>query len=128
MLEEIIHWVDFAGWYFDRLGDPVSVSAAGAVRGEWSAAMDRSDTPTASLRLLDGLTGEERFDIGPVTDVALEHPSGEVFELELMIRRFVAGLASGTPVVSGEEGRRAVALCLAAEEAMRVGREVAIKL
>ncbi len=175
MLEEIIHWVDFAGWYFECLGDPVSVSAAGSgkgradglkdnfsimlrwqsgayalltqtvagfenylnaglvgtkgsVRGEWSAAMDRSHTPTANLRLLDGLTGDERFDIGPVTDVPLAHPSGEVFELELLIRRFVDGLATGVPVVSGEEGRRAVPLCMAAEDAMRAGRDVAIKL
>lgn len=175
MLEEIIHFVDFAAWYMEGFGDPVSVSAAGngkaradglfdnfsiilrwpegpyavlsqtvagfenhltaglvgtagAVRAQWSAAMDRSDEPTASLRLIDGLTGDERFDIGAVTDVPLEHSSGEIFELEVLIQRVVDGIAGGVPVISGEDGRRAVAICLAAEQAMRQRREVPIEL
>ena len=175
MLEEVIHFVDFAAWYFEGLGDPVSVSAAGnskgrdaglydnfslclrwdggqyalvsqtvagfendmtvglvgtggAVRAQWSATMDRSDEPSASLRLIDGLTGEERFDIGDPAKVVLDRPSGEIFELDTLIRRVIDSAESGVPFISGEEGRRAVAICLAAEQAMRERREVPLDL
>jgi hypothetical protein len=35
---------------------------------------------------------------------------------------------TGKPYVSGAEGRRAVAICLAAEEAARVRRELPLQL
>ncbi len=175
MLEEIIHFVDLAAWYFEDLGEPASISAAGnskgrdaglydnfsltlrwpggqyavisqkvagfdndmtaglvgtagAVRAQWSVAMNRSDTPSASMRLIEDLTGEERFDISEPQEIVLERPSGEIFELDTLISHTVESIESGVPLVSGEEGRRAVAICRAAEMAMNAGREVDLDL
>lgn len=175
MLEEVIHFADLAAWYFEALGNPVSVSAAGnskgrdqglydnfsltlrwpdgqyalisqtvagfdndmtaglvgtagAVRANWSAAMDRADEATATLRLIDGLTGEERFDIPETRSIALDHPSGEIHELDILIAQTIEGLKTGKPLVSGAEGRRAVAICLAAEQAMQERREIKLDI
>ena len=175
MLEEVIHFADLAAWYFETLGNPISVSAAGsskdrdpglydnfsltlrwpggehavisqtvagfdndmtaglvgtagAVRAQWSAAMDRADEAAASLRLIDGLTGEERFEIADPQTVALDRPSGEIHELDMLIQRTVESLETGAPFVPGLEGRRAVAICLAAEQAMRECREIQLDL
>ncbi|MCP5152990.1 MAG: Gfo/Idh/MocA family oxidoreductase [Ectothiorhodospiraceae bacterium] len=171
LLEEPVHFVDLAAWYFERLGPPASVYAAGngkgragamydnlamtlrwpegqyavltqsvagfedhkvmeivgtagAARALWSGAMDRTDRPTASLRLLDGLTGEERFDIGQPRDIDLHEASGEIFELLTFYQHVAEGVETGRSYVSAEAGRRAVAICVAAEQSVRERREI----
>ncbi|MCB1741006.1 MAG: Gfo/Idh/MocA family oxidoreductase [Gammaproteobacteria bacterium] len=98
---------------------------AGAVRGLWSASMDRSDDPVVSLRLLEGLRGAERFDdIGPGTELRLQSPSGEVHELTTLYARVLDSVRSGVPFIDAASAARAVGICLAAEQSIRDGREV----
>jgi len=54
--------------------------------------------------------------------------SGELFELEEQLRRIVPAFRERRPLVSGEDARRAVAVCLAVEQSLREGREVALAL
>jgi myo-inositol 2-dehydrogenase/D-chiro-inositol 1-dehydrogenase len=173
LLEELVHYVDLAVWYFDAIGAPVSVTAAGnsrrgltalydnftmrldwpdgiyavlsqclggfehhmhmevvgtagVARARWSAAMDRDEAPVASLQLLDGLRGDERFDVGAPFDLPLGAASGEVDYLQDLIAAAVAGMDTGSPVVSGADGARAVALCEAAHRAACSGAAVAL--
>lgn len=88
----------------------------GVIRSLWAGAMDRTETPTASLQLKrKGATAPEAI---PIT------PSGEVFELEAQARAVVAAFRAGRPLVTPHQGRAAVALCLAAERSANEGREV----
>jgi myo-inositol 2-dehydrogenase/D-chiro-inositol 1-dehydrogenase len=94
------------------------VGDKGAVRALWSGVMDRTFEPVASLRLKRaGASADENIPI---------ERSGEVFELEAQAVAAVEAFRSGKPIVSAEEGRAAVALCLAAERSAREGREVPI--
>ena len=52
--------------------------------------------------------------------------SGEVFELEEEIRQTVAAFRSRRSLVAGEEARRSVLVCLAAERSVRSGEAVAL--
>ncbi|HEY7517180.1 MAG TPA: Gfo/Idh/MocA family oxidoreductase [Methylomirabilota bacterium] len=166
ILEEPVHFFDFAMWYFERLGDPVSVLALGnaerrgagmsdhftailrftggahavitetlagfeyhqtlhvggsegAIRSWWSGTLDRTLTPTFDLRL-------ERRGKG-VETVPVES-SGELVELGVQAREVVSAFARRRAIVSGEEARKRIVVCLAAEESLREGREVALTL
>jgi myo-inositol 2-dehydrogenase/D-chiro-inositol 1-dehydrogenase len=93
---------------------------AGALRSTWSAADARSERPTFALTVKRaGATAAEAISLDA---------SGELVELEAEIGATVAAFAAGRVVVSAEEGRRAVLVCLAAEQALREGREVALDL
>jgi myo-inositol 2-dehydrogenase/D-chiro-inositol 1-dehydrogenase len=94
------------------------VGSTGAIRSLWSGVMDRTFEPTASLRL-------KRAGADKDEAVAIER-SGEVFELEAQAAAAVEAFRAGRPIVPAEEGRTAVALCLAAERSAREGREIAI--
>jgi len=50
--------------------------------------------------------------------------SGELFELEEQLRLCVAAFRARRALVSGEDARKAVAVCLAVEAALREEREV----
>jgi len=52
--------------------------------------------------------------------------SGELFELEEQLRLVVGAFRERRALVSPDEARKAVAVCLAVEEALRYGREMAI--
>jgi myo-inositol 2-dehydrogenase/D-chiro-inositol 1-dehydrogenase len=166
ILEEPVHFFDFTMWYFERLGDPVSVLALGnaerrgagmsdhftailrftggahavitetlagfeyhqtlhvggsegAIRSWWSGTLDRTLTPTFDLRL-------ERRGKG-VETVPVES-SGELVELGVQAREVVSAFARRRAIVSGEEARKRIVVCLAAEESLREGREVALTL
>ena len=97
---------------------------AGAVRATWSGVMDRTDTPRATLRFLAGMDGTERFDNGEARDFELTEGSGEVIELNSLISAVVKSIHTGTPIVSGRAGRRAVAICEAAERSLATGESV----
>ncbi len=90
----------------------------GALWASWSGATDRTFEPTFGLKLM---RGEE------VSEVPIATPPGEVYELVEQVAR-VAAAVRGTAAVActGEDGRRAVALCLKAEESLRRGQPVPI--
>jgi myo-inositol 2-dehydrogenase/D-chiro-inositol 1-dehydrogenase len=168
VLEEPIHFFDLARWYFQSLGEPLSVYATansrqphhpelqdnfsaivhfprgayavisqtlsafehhqtvkltgtkGALWASWSGAMDRTLHPTFSLRAFDG---EE------VVDVPIEKITGEVFELEDEIAMLVAAIRDGRPLTcTAEDGRQAVAMCLAAQRSVETGQRVSVDL
>lgn len=90
----------------------------GALWASWSGAMDRTRHPTYSLRAFDGET---------VTDVPIEKPTGELFELEDQIARMVDAVRSDVPLhCTGEDGRWSVAMCLAAEASVKSGQVVSM--
>jgi myo-inositol 2-dehydrogenase/D-chiro-inositol 1-dehydrogenase len=85
----------------------------GALWASWSGAMDRTRHPTFSLRAFDGQE---------VTTVDIEKPTGELFELEDQIARMVDAVRNGVPLhCTAEDGRWSVAMCLAAEAAVKSG-------
>jgi hypothetical protein len=66
-----------------------------------------------------GLTVRRRGATAPAS-VPLA-ASGELFELEEELRRCVGAFRERRPLVSAEEARKAVAVCLAVEESLRKG-------
>ena len=91
----------------------------GALWASWSGAMDRTRHPTFSLRAFDG---------EKVTTVPIEKPTGELFELEDQIARFVSAIRNGVPLhCTGEDGKWSVAMCLAAEASVKSGECVEMK-
>jgi myo-inositol 2-dehydrogenase/D-chiro-inositol 1-dehydrogenase len=85
----------------------------GALWAEWHGAMDRDEHPRFSLRAFDGQR---------VTDLVVEHPAGELFELEAEIAAVAASVRAGKPLpASGIDGTRAVSLCQAAHESVNRG-------
>lgn len=91
----------------------------GALRSWWSGGDARSKEPTFELKLM-------RQDGEPETLPLAA--SGEVFELEEQIRETVAAFRARRTLVSGEEARKPVAVCLAAERSVREGREIELQL
>ena len=86
----------------------------GALWASWSGAMDRTRHPTFSLRAFDG---------NEVTEVQIDKPTGELFELEDQIARLVDAHRNGVPLhCTAEDGRWSVAMCLAAEASVRSGQ------
>jgi myo-inositol 2-dehydrogenase/D-chiro-inositol 1-dehydrogenase len=89
----------------------------GALWASWSGAMDRTFAPTFSLKHLEG---------EQVREVAIEKPSGEVFELVDQLSAFAGAVRHGTALpASGEDGRWSVAMCLRAQESVDTGKPVA---
>jgi myo-inositol 2-dehydrogenase/D-chiro-inositol 1-dehydrogenase len=88
----------------------------GALWASWSGAMDRTFHPTFSLRAFDG---------EQVSEIPIEKITGEVYELEDEIALMVGAIREGKPLyAAGEDGRWSVAMCLAAEQSIKLGREV----
>lgn len=166
ILEEPVHFFDFMMWYFEGLGDPLSVQAwgdvgargaglsdsftailrfpgqahavitetlagfeyhqllhvagtAGAIRSTWSGVLDRTGEPTFQLRLERGRgRGAETIPV---------ERSGELVELGLQAGQVVTAFAERRPLLSGEEARKRIVVCLAAEQSLRDGREIALR-
>jgi myo-inositol 2-dehydrogenase/D-chiro-inositol 1-dehydrogenase len=86
----------------------------GTIWAWWSAADARADKPTFGLRY--GIANE-------VTEMTFEKPTGELLELADEIAAVARCVREGSaPPCSGSEGRRATALCLAAERSVRTGQ------
>ena len=93
---------------------------AGAIRALWSASMDRSGEPAASLHLLRGRAAPGQL----ATSIPFDR-SGEIFELETQAEAAIAGFRAGRALVPPEEARAAIACCLLAERSARAGgREI----
>ena len=92
----------------------------GAIRSVWAGAMDRTDKPIFSI------TAQGRGEDAPV-QIGLEHPSGEIFEIQEYIRLALDELAQGRSIYTVEKARNLVKLCLAAEQSAREGRRIELK-
>jgi myo-inositol 2-dehydrogenase/D-chiro-inositol 1-dehydrogenase len=88
------------------------VGDAGGVRSWWAGATARTGTPSFATRI-SRRGGEPEALVAP--------HSGEVFELEEMLRAAIAGFRHNLAPVGAEEARRSIIACLAAEEACRTG-------
>lgn len=92
----------------------------GAIRSIWSGAMDRTDKPIFSI------TVQGRGKDVPV-QIDLEHPSGEIFEIQENIRAALDGLAEGRSLYPVDKARNLVKFCLAAEQSARERRRIELK-
>lgn len=90
----------------------------GALWATWGGEMDRTLHPVFSLKHHDGQL---------VRDVPITKMTGEVYELEDEVALMVRAVRDGVPpVATGEDGRRAVALCLAAQRSADSGAVVSL--
>jgi myo-inositol 2-dehydrogenase/D-chiro-inositol 1-dehydrogenase len=90
----------------------------GALWASWSGALDRTRHPTFSLRAFDG---------AEVHTVAIEKTTGEVFELEDQIAMIVRAIQTSQAIAcTAEDGRWSVAMCLAAQRSVELGKAVSI--
>ncbi len=95
------------------------VGSEGAIRTWWSGTMDRTLHPTFELKIQR--RGEARCET-----VAIP-ASGELFELEEELRQAVRAFRDRRPIVSGEEARKRVILCIEAERSLAEGKEIALR-
>ncbi len=91
----------------------------GAIRSWWSGSMDRTRHPAFELKV------KHRGGLEPET-LPLES-SGELFELEEELRQTVTAFERRRPLVSGEEARKRVLVCLDAERSLREGRAISVR-
>lgn len=95
------------------------VGTEGSVRSWWSGTMDRTLHPTFELKVQR--RGQSRCETVPLA------ASGELFELEEEIKQTVVAFRERRPLVSGEEARKRVVVCLEAERSLREGREIPLR-
>ena len=81
--------------------------------------MDRTLHPTFELKVQK--KGQAECEIIEIP------PSGELFELEEELKRGVIAFKERRPIVSGEEARKRIVLCLEAERSLEEGREIALQ-
>jgi len=91
----------------------------GAIRSWWSGRMDRTRHPAFELTVKR--RGSREAEALPL------QPSGELFELEEELRQTVRAFEQRSPLVSGEEARQRVLVCLEAERSLREGREISLR-
>jgi myo-inositol 2-dehydrogenase/D-chiro-inositol 1-dehydrogenase len=95
------------------------VGREGSLRTWWSGTMDRTLTPKHELKVQrKGESACETVELGS---------SGEVFELEEQLARVVVAFRERRPLVSAEEARKTVMVCLEAERAVAEGTEIALR-
>lgn len=91
------------------------VGTEGSIRTWWSGTMDRTRDPAFEIKVQrKGRTACEVLTVPP---------SGELFELEEELRRAVAAFRERKPIVSGEEARKRIIVCLEAERSLAEGKE-----
>ena len=92
------------------------VGTDGSIRTWWSGAEDRTREPSFEIKVQRG--GQQKAE-------KLEAaPSGELFELDEELCLAVEAFRANRPIVSGEEARKRILVCLAAEEALARDEEV----
>jgi myo-inositol 2-dehydrogenase / D-chiro-inositol 1-dehydrogenase len=94
------------------------VGREGAIRSWWSGAVDRTADPLHEMKLQR--RGRSESEIVPIG------PSGEVFELDEELAATVRAFDAGKPLVSAEEARKRIIVCLEAERAVAQGGEIAL--
>jgi len=93
--------------------------SAGSIRTWWSGTMDRTWEPTFEIKVQR--KGQDACETLSVP------PSGELYELEEELRRAVEAFRERKPIVSGEEARKRIIVCLEAERSLTEGKELALK-
>lgn len=91
------------------------VGREGAIRAWWSGTLERTRRPAFELKV--------KRRGGEAETVALA-ASGELFELETQLAQTVVAFRERRPLVSGEEARKRVIVCVEAERSLREGREI----
>ncbi|MBN9075622.1 MAG: hypothetical protein BGN87_16090 [Rhizobiales bacterium 65-79] len=92
------------------------VGSEGSIRTWWSGAEDRTREPSFEIKVQRA---------GAAKAETLKVPaSGELFELDRELSLVVDAFRKGRPMVSGEEARKRILVCLAAERALAEGREM----
>jgi myo-inositol 2-dehydrogenase/D-chiro-inositol 1-dehydrogenase len=92
----------------------------GALRSWWSGGDARALQPSFELKVVArGAHEPEAFELAS---------SGEIFELEEEIRQTVVAFRERRTLVSGEDARKRIAVCLAAERSVREAREIELDL
>jgi myo-inositol 2-dehydrogenase/D-chiro-inositol 1-dehydrogenase len=95
------------------------VGREGSVRTWWSGTMDRTLTPKHELKVQRrGQSACETVDVGL---------SGEVFELEEQLAETVKAFGERRALVSAEEARKRIVVCLEAERAVAEGKEITLR-
>ena len=92
------------------------VGTEGSIRTWWSGAMDRTREPLFDLKI-------QTRDQEKCEKLELQ-PSGELFELEEELCRVVEAFRKRKPIVSAEEARKRVLICIEAERSLEEGCEV----
>lgn len=95
------------------------VGTQGSIRTWWSGAMDRTREPRFELKV------QPRE--AEACQVYALPPSGELFELEEELKRVVEAFRRRRPIVSGEEARKRVLVCLEAERSLKQGEVVELR-
>jgi len=90
----------------------------GSLRTWWSGGDARSTAPSFELKLMRAGAEPETLPLAA---------SGEVFELEEEIRRTAEAFRARKTLVSGEDARKRIVVCLEAERSASEGREIALK-
>jgi myo-inositol 2-dehydrogenase/D-chiro-inositol 1-dehydrogenase len=129
MFDNFTSWLGFEGDAYATITQSLAgfghhltfdlTGAEGAVRGWWSGADARSTEPAFALEVKR--RGAEAPEPVPVDR------SGELFELAEQIRLTAEAFAAGRTLVSAEEARQAVIVCLEAERSVREGREIPLR-
>jgi myo-inositol 2-dehydrogenase/D-chiro-inositol 1-dehydrogenase len=92
------------------------VGTDGSIRTWWSGAEDRTREPSFEIKVQrKGRDKAEKIEAAA---------SGELFELDQELCLAVEAFKANRPIVTGEEARKRILVCLAAEEALARGREV----
>lgn len=92
------------------------VGSQGSIRTWWSGAEDRTRAPSFEIKVQRaGASGAEILSVPE---------SGELFELDRELCLVVDAFKQGRPIVSGEEARKRILVCLAAEQALAEGKEL----
>lgn len=94
------------------------VGTEGSVRTWWSGTMDRTREPAFELKVQT--RGQEKCECLDLP------PSGELFELEEELCRVVEAFRERKPIVSAEEARKRVLICIEAERSLEEDREVTL--
>ena len=105
-----------AGFEYDLVVEVTGTD--GAIRASWAGALDRTRQAESGLAV-------RRRGAGAAEPVPIA-ASGEIYELEEQFRRAVSAFRDRRPLVSADDARRAVAVCLAAEQSLRERREIAL--
>jgi myo-inositol 2-dehydrogenase/D-chiro-inositol 1-dehydrogenase len=88
----------------------------GAVRARWDGRQDADEDPSVALWVQDG---------DGIRSVPVPQRTGHAYDLPRQTAAFLRAVSEGTPVpAGGEDGRTAVALCLAVERSLREGSRV----
>lgn len=87
-----------------------------ALRAEWHAELDRSETPSYSLEISDG---------AGLRPVEVPSTPGEFFELRQEIAAIAHAVRDGSPLpITPQDARRAVMLCLQAQRSLETGEVI----